>query len=125
MKEAKNEDLTALGEESESILECSCCAARIDTDRDGVLIDGLLLCVKCHADDQLPSCCACGEREELSPDAGGDLVCKECLLADPTGRGAEHITSCVQCSAVVDLNVVGSGETVPGVGVLCERCLKK
>lgn len=119
------EDLTMLDGEPESLLECSYCAGRINTNSEGVLIDGLLLCAKCYADDHLPCCCACGEQEELSPDAGGDLVCKNCLLSDPLGRAAEQFASCVQCSAVVDLNVAGSGEIVPDVGVLCERCLNE
>lgn len=119
------EDLTALDDELVNRSECDRCTAEINTDNEGVIVDGSLLCAKCYADNQLPRCSGCGETGELSPDAGGDLVCKNCLLADPSGRVAEHITSCVMCSEVVDLNVAGSGETVPGVGVLCEKCLNK
>lgn len=119
------EDLTALDGEPEKQSECDRCTAEINMDNDGVIVDGSLLCAKCHADDQLPRCCACGEPGELSPDTGGDLVCKDCLRADETGRAVEHIMSCVQCSAVIDLNLAGSGEFVPDVGAMCERCLEK
>lgn len=119
------EDLTVLDGEPENLLECACCTARINTHNEGVIVDGSLLCANCHAEDQLPRCCACGEAGELSPDDSGDLVCKDCLRADPIGTAAEHVTSCVQCSAVVDLNVAGSGEIIPDVGVICERCLNK
>jgi hypothetical protein len=117
------EDLTLLDDEPENRSECDRCTAEINTDNEGVMVDGSLLCAKCHADDQLPRCCACGETGELSPDAGGDLVCKDCLGADEIGRAAENITLCVKCSAVVDLSLADSGEDVPGAGVMCAQCL--
>lgn len=121
----EREDLTALDGEPENRSECDRCATEINTDNEGVIVDGSLLCAKCHADDQLPRCSGCGETGELSPDGSGDLVCEDCLRSDEAGLTVEHITSCVRCSAVVDLDVAGSGEIIPDVGVMCERCLDK
>ncbi len=118
-------DLTLLDYEPENRSECDRFSTEINMDNEGVVVDGSLLCAKCHADEQLPRCSWCGEAGELSPDDSGDLVCKDCLRADETGEGIEHIVSCVQCSTVVDLNVAGSGEIIPDVGVMCERCLNK
>lgn len=78
------EDLTTLNGEPEKQPECDRCTAEINMDNEGLVVDGSLLCAKCHAGD-------------LSP----------------------------QCSAVVDLNVAGSGEPTPDAGVMCERCLSK